>query len=444
MSDPTTLAGRDPAEVPDPGETIDRRTRRWRGVGVVTLLAVAAGVLAGAPGLVLAGVVPVGIAALARTATPPTVTLEVDRTVSDTDPDPGDEVRVQVTVRNVGESTLTDLRVLDGVPDALTVVEGSPRHGTALRPGAETAFSYAVLVERGSHTFAPAHVLARDATGSVERATRVAATDEQTLTALPRLTASRAVPLRSRTTTLVGDRTTDEGGSGLEFHSVREYRHGDPQRRIDWKRTARTGELTTREFRQERSATVVVLVDARASASVAPAPDAPTSLDRSVTAAGEAYASLTASGHRVGIAALSPTDCWLDPGLGDAHRARTRELLGTHPALSPSASPTDGNAYRQFREIQPRLPSDAQVLLCSPLLDDAVASVARRIDARGNLVTVVSPDPTSRETVAYELAAVERALRLSELRGHGLRIVDWQADEPLATALTRAERRWSG
>ena len=30
-------------------------------------------------------------------------------------------------------------------------------------------------------------------------------------------------------------------GEGTEFHQLREYRQGDPQRAIDWKATARTG-----------------------------------------------------------------------------------------------------------------------------------------------------------------------------------------------------------
>jgi hypothetical protein len=59
-------------------------------------------------------------------------------------------------------------------------------------------------------------------------------------------------------------------------------------------------------------------------------------------------------------------------------------------------------------------------------------------------VTVVSPDPTRRDTVGRTLASVERSNRLSDLRASGLRVIDWADDESLYEALERARRRWSG
>ena len=41
-------------------------------------------------------------------------------------------------------------------------------------------------------------------------------------------------------------------GEGTEFHQLREYRQGDPQRAIDWKATARTARLVAREYEEER------------------------------------------------------------------------------------------------------------------------------------------------------------------------------------------------
>ncbi len=40
--------------------------------------------------------------------------------------DPGDTVAVRTTVRNTGAETIVDLRVVDDVPDALSVVSGTP------------------------------------------------------------------------------------------------------------------------------------------------------------------------------------------------------------------------------------------------------------------------------------------------------------------------------
>jgi uncharacterized protein (DUF58 family) len=84
------------------------------------------------------------------------------------------------------------------------------------------------------------------------------------------------------------------------------------------------------------------------------------------------------------------------------------------------------------------------VVLFSPLCDDYVARAARRLDAYGHLVTVVSPDPTTERTVGERLARLERRLRCSRLREAGLRVVDWTADERLEAAVETTRARWSG
>ena len=50
-------------------------------------------------------------------------------------------------------------------------------------------------------------------------------------------------------------------GEGTEFHQLREYRQGDAQRTIDWKATARTGRLISREYEEERDQRVLLVID---------------------------------------------------------------------------------------------------------------------------------------------------------------------------------------
>jgi uncharacterized protein (DUF58 family) len=50
-------------------------------------------------------------------------------------------------------------------------------------------------------------------------------------------------------------------GQGLDFHQLREYREGDPQRQIDWKATARMGKLISREYQDERDQQIILLLD---------------------------------------------------------------------------------------------------------------------------------------------------------------------------------------
>src|SRR5689334_4550099 len=51
-------------------------------------------------------------------------------------------------------------------------------------------------------------------------------------------------------------------GAGSELHQLREYVQGDPLARIDWKATARTARLITREFTEDQHLDVLVAIDA--------------------------------------------------------------------------------------------------------------------------------------------------------------------------------------
>lgn len=439
---------------------IVRPTRRWHGVNAIALLVSGVGVLASQPGLVLSGVIGIAFAVASRVDSPPTVALDIERRLSDPTPAPDTSVTVTVTVTNAGDALCPDLRVIDGVPPALTVEDGSPRLGTALGPGNTVTFEYTVSPTRGVHRFDPMVAIARNASGTTERQRTVteSSENETTIACIPPLSRTEpvALPLYDQAVGVTGRVATRAGGAGTVFHSVREYRHGDPPSRIDWNRTARTGELTTVEYRRERSATVVVLIDARSVAYVAPSQDDRPAVEHSIAAAGTVFEGLLATGNRVGLAALSPTECWLAPASGQAHRAQARELLGTHTALSPTPPEEPFLKMTSLRRLRHRLTTDTQVVFCSPLSDRYAATVARQLRAHGHPTTVVSPDPTragvedrtdrDEQTAATEasmgLAGIERSLRCSELRDDGIRVVDW-GDEPLRRAIETASQRWS-
>jgi uncharacterized repeat protein (TIGR01451 family) len=407
-------------------------------MSALALVAGAAGILASSAGLVLVGVVGVVFAGFARAARPPAVSLTVERSVNNADPEPDEDVTVTVTVENTGDSLLTDLRVIDGVPPALAVASGSPRLATALRSGETATLSYDVTTARGSHAFEPALAITRDASGAAERRKKVAATTETPIICVPPLGSQAEVALRNQTIGQPGRVLTDIGGSGVAFHTTREYRPGDPLSRIDWNRKAKTGDLSTVDFREERAAAVVVLIDAREEAYRAPDGERASAVERSVGAAGALYVALTDEENPTGIAALAPESCWLAPGVGTAHRARVRDLLATHPALSPTPPDDPFFPSIRVRRLRRRLPSDAQLVVCSPLCDDYVVTLLQRLNAAGHRVTVLSPDPTSEATPGQRVAHTERTLRLSTLRAAGIPVVDW-GGESLAAALARGE-----
>jgi uncharacterized repeat protein (TIGR01451 family) len=446
----------DDGDAPDPDEagdvapgpataatdrTADRETRRWTGVGALSLLAGAVGMAFTQPAVLLVAVVGVTYAAFARRARPPTVDLAVERDLSTNAATPGDEVRVTVRVENVGDGLLADLRLVDGVPPGLTVVSGSPRLGTALRPGKSATFSYTVEAVRGRHEFGPLQVLARDASGARERETTVDAPATLDCRDVP--DDAGTVPLYGAATRYAGRVSTDVGGAGTEFHATREYRAGDPAGRVDWNRFAATRELATLLFREERAATVVLLVDTRERAYRSAGPGDPHAVQRSVEAAARVFESLLDGGDRVGVASFGPRGAWLAPGAGTEHRERGRRLLSLDPAFGHAPPEEEFLPSARVTEVRRRAPSDAQFLLFSPATDGYLPTVARRLQAHGHPVTLVSPDVTAGDSTGRRLAAVERATRLDALRQAGVRVVDWAPGEDLTLAIERAAAGWS-
>lgn len=436
----------------------DHETGRWVGVGAVGVGAAAVGTVLEVASLLLAGAVVVTVAGYVRASGPPELgpdgdpPVTVDRRLDEEKPDPGETVEVTVTVRNDGDQFLPDVRIVDGVPAGLSVVEGTPKHAAPLRPGAATTFTYAVETVRGEHEWRPATVVLADAAGSVERETTAHA--ETVLRPRLHLRRSADLPLHALTGHYAGRLTTQTGGSGLEFHATRDYRSGDPFHRIDWHRRAKTGEFATVEYREERSATVVLLVDGRHAAYRAPRSGATHAVEHAVSAAALVAGGLFAENDRVGLATLGREDCWVQPTTGRVHRERIRTTLAAADALSPvpPAEPryatfADGRAEelreRDLRRLVRRLPSDAQVVFFTPLCDRRPLAVARRLVASGHPTSVVSPDPTATEGSARELAAMRRTDRIGALRSAGVRVVDWDTDDRLAAALATASARWS-
>ncbi|MFP8888466.1 DUF58 domain-containing protein [Natrialbaceae archaeon A-CW2] len=429
--------------------TAVRDTGYWTGVGGLALLAVGLGAVAESPSVVLAGVVAAGYAGFAHIQSVPEPTLSLERTLSDEQPEPGEEVDVTVTITNDSGRLLADLRIIDGVPAGLAITDGSARIGTALRPEESVDLEYTVTARRGTHTFDPAVILTRDLSRASEKEYYLGV--ETTMTAEPTLKPlATQVPLQPAAAAFSGQLTTADAGEGMQFHSIREYQRNDPLNRIDWNRHARSGELATLQFHEERAARVVILIDARKSSYLAPEPDAPHAVDRSVEAAGRIAASLLDTGDTVGLAALGPVDrtgdrkldlrntCWLAPSSGQHHRGQLRSLLSSHPQFS--TVPPNGRTqwHPQLRLIRQRLTSETQVVLFTPLCDDASVRIARRLGARGHAVTVISPDPTAERTTSQQLARVGRRIRRFDLQRAGIPVIDWTAEQSIDEAVARA------
>ena len=412
-----------------------RPTGRWRGLAGAALLPGVLGLFSRAPALLSVSALGVALVAYARGVEPPAASpVAVSRTVSDRRPDPGDEVTVTLRVANTGSRTIPAVEVADGVPDGLTVAADDPTVGAALSPGSTATTTYTVAARRGTHEFEPATVVTRDVVGVVERRAAVADPDSPAVETRSVASASRRGPqLPAAVTRRAGTRAVDESGGGVTVRGVREYRRGDPLARVDWRRLARTGELATVEYQADRRATVVLAVDARPAAAVAPGAGEPTARRRAAEGADALYASLSAAGYRVGVAVFGDGAEWLPPGSGAAHDRRVGDCLDGVPD-----GPTEASDSRDWRAwLRERVPAGAVVVALTPATDDAAVDALLALRERAR-VRAVAPDPTAQDTAGHRLAALERSRRLDDLAARGVRVADWPAGVPLREALAAA------
>lgn len=406
-----------------------------RQLPVAVLVVSAIGVLTSSTGLILVATLGIALAATAQVSSP-TATVTLARQASDHNPEPGEEVRITVTVRNDSEQTVADLRLVDGVPAGVEVTDGSPRFSTALRPGNAATFSYSLEAVEGRHQFEPAIVIVSDFVGATERIDTVESTGEATVLTCDFDADSGSISPRTQLTARHGRFDGDATGSGVEFDTVREYRPGDPPSRIDWRQRAKTGELSTVELLEPRRPRVVLVVDDRKPAYVAP-------VDGTVPAPRQAVRASVALADRlvtdrvpVGVTTVA-SECWIPPGGGRRHRERIAETLGESTAVGWTPPTESIAADAAAKRLVARLEADTQVVVFTPLADDGSVELCQRLDAAGPAVTVVSPDCTDSDSVEGAGGRLARWSRCSELRGVGIPVGDYRLETTTEEVIAR-------
>jgi uncharacterized protein (DUF58 family) len=139
--------------------------------------------------------------------------------------------------------------------------EGMPRE-VVLAPRAWAELVYEVrALSRGAKRFGSAQLRVYGPLGLLQ-ATRFSG-PEQAVRVYPNFRALAKYTLLATDNRLsqIGVLQVRRRGEGMEFHQLREYREGDPHRAIDWKATARTARLISREYEDEKDQRVMLVVD---------------------------------------------------------------------------------------------------------------------------------------------------------------------------------------
>src|SRR4051812_25896311 len=170
-------------------------------------------------------------------------------------------VRTEVSLRILNRARRRiRLEIHDHHPASLEA-EGLPR-AVALAAGGWTELRYQVrAIARGEARFGRAEVRLASPLALWQVARR--AGGEAPVRVYPNFQALARYTLLATDNRLsqIGVLQVRRRGEGTEFHQLREYRDGDAQRAIDWKATARTQKLISREYEDEKDQRVLLVVD---------------------------------------------------------------------------------------------------------------------------------------------------------------------------------------
>ncbi|SDQ26751.1 DUF58 domain-containing protein [Natronobacterium texcoconense] len=430
------------------GDRTVGRVDRGEWAVAAALLVAGAGLAVGSQVLVVAATLPLWYVAAAVFGTRRSAVVRVSREInvdgeqrsdkqeSVVSVDPGETATVRTTVQNADSEPIVDLRIVDGVPASLSVVSGTPRACVSLEPLETTTVEYEMQLERGEYTFDDATVRTRGPSGSVTETWTPDVDGQDTVRCTPTV---ETVPLGDATNDYAGDVPTDEGGSGVEFYSVRDYEPSDPVNSIDWRRYAASRELATVEYRAERSTRVVCIVDARPSQFRAATVEAVPAVDHSADAAERTLETLIDAGHPTGVIGIS--ERWtetVEPGTGAVTRERATRLLETARKQNYDSWFYTLSSGGLGERVATELPGEAQVYLFSSFVDDAPLELVEQLRTRGFAVRIVSPDVTGGDDLATRLEALDRENRLAHARATGARVVDWEPERSLGLVLHEA------
>ena len=215
-------------------------------------------------------------------------------------------------------------------------------------------------------------------------------------------------------------------GAGLELADLRPFQPGDRPRDVNWRVTARRGELWVTERHPDRATDVVVFVDTFSEPMLVPAV-------RAASALVDAY---LGTRDRVGLVAFGGLLRWVRGGSGARQRVQVVDaLLDARVAFS--------YVWRDARAIPPAvLVPGALVVGLTPLEDERAVAALADLRARGFDVAVIELDPTpsvpaptgprdGADAVAWQLWQARREDRRDWFRRLGIPVAPWRDGEPL-------------
>lgn len=349
----------------------------------------------------------------------------------------GEDVRATLEVS--GGDITARIDVLLPLPDELR--ERDRRNPAGVRGSAGQVELTLRCHRWGAFRIGPALVRARDVLAFHTWEAAVGA--GRPLRVYPSVETMRSLLEPLETQVYVGNQVSRTRGDGIEFADIREWHPGDRLRRVNWRASARRGELWVNEQHPERNTDIVLFLDTFTDARLGMRG----TLDQTVRAAASLAHRYLQRKDRVGVVSFGGFVSWLLPASG------TRQLYRIVDSLLQMGIVLSF-ATKNLDVLPPRtLPPRALVLALTPLLDSRSTAALLDLRARGfDLVVVeVSPVPFVQpfgdelSALSYRLWSLSREAQRAQFEWAGIPIVAWTDGEALDAVLeeVRAFRRYA-
>ena len=340
-------------------------------------------------------------------------------------------IEVVASIRNLGAKTIYVL-IADPLMERMRITEGELELRATLQPREDAELRYVFETNRGCFEWKRLLVKVGDPFGLFEVEAKPEA-EAKTLVQ-PSYRKWQSIPLRlQKTLSSPGSVPIRLGGGGTDFWGIREYQPGDPLKRLYWRMNARNPlRRYTKEFIQERTAEVILVLDGRQRMDLGAGGES--LFEREVATVAGLAGMLIRQGQRVGLFVMGPRPRNVFPDYG---RIQLRRILN----CLAEAEPQSEKARESLRFLPAlRYSRSAFMVVVSPFDDDDVC-VFQRLRVLGYQAVLVSPDTLrfagpivangARDSLALDAYRIERKVGLNRIANLGFPVIDWNLEREL-------------
>lgn len=342
-----------------------------------------------------------------------------------------DELIVEETLKNDSLKPAF-LEVLSPLHEELLVSEGSNHYLIHLKGKETRRIRYKIKpLYHGNFTIQKARI--RTLSHLISSYEEVEKESQVMFTVSPVLEELRKFPFnRMSVIPFQGAIPSKSPGLGTEFFEIRQYNPTDEFSRINWKASARSKTLLSNEYESERMADIYMILDSTKSSLY---------FLKDYTRVSLSFADFfLRMGNKVGLVIIGKYWTWIGSGGGRRQLLRLAEsILEERPEEPLSPTYPVENTLRS-------VPRTSSVIVFSPVRNEVIKEVVRRLVDRKQKVMAIIPSSTSSNlrpektdppwvALAKKLIHLERESALRFLKTVNTPAIEWDPKLPVSSTL---------